>query len=99
MIQFKQIKQRNKMSATINYSEKLEVFDKYGFWKSEISCRWYEKTYHKPLNSYRPGEMKTYSLVEVDEDYALEIIEEGLEYEDYAPDSNWTDPSWRSNFN
>lgn len=72
---------RNYSNEDNDLSERdLDLFDldKAGYWKSEHSGIWYEKTYKKPLQDYKPGEMKVYNWTPVEDEVALEILEEGM---------------------
>lgn len=60
--------------------ESLWMFDLEGagYWKSEETGIWYEKVFKKAYRSYKAGEMKIYNWVPVEDEKAIECLEEGF---------------------
>lgn len=72
---------RNYSNENNNLRESdLDIFDldKAGYWKSELSGIWYEKVFKKAYKSYKPGELKIYNWVPVQDEKAIECLEDGM---------------------
>lgn len=72
---------RNYSNEDNDLSERdLDLFDleKAGYWKSEHSGVWYEKAFKKAYRNYKKGELKIYNWVPVEDEKAIECLEEGM---------------------
>lgn len=58
----------------------LNIYDlsKAGYWRSDETGIWYEKVYKKPYRDYKKGELKLYNWVAVEDELAIELLEDGM---------------------